>query len=152
MIRAKVPDKLRKVLTNLEVTAGPDGAVAWGDVTGKPSTFPPDAHGHTDVVPAGASGFMSGTDKSKLDGIATAATANASDASLRDRATHTGTQTASTISDFNTTARAQTEAELIAGTNVTITPAGSGATRTLTIAASGGGGGGGASPAVAWIM
>lgn len=38
--------------------------------------------------------------KSKLDGIATGATANATDAQLRDRATHTGAQLASTISDF----------------------------------------------------
>jgi hypothetical protein len=59
------------------------------------------------------------------------------------RANHTGTQLASTISDFIASARAQIEAALIAGTNVTITPAGSGATRTFTIAASGGGGGGG---------
>lgn len=57
------------------------------------------------------------------------------------RANHTGTQLASTISDFDSASRAQTEAELVAGTNVTITPAGSGATRTLTIAATGGGGG-----------
>jgi hypothetical protein len=48
---------------------------------------------------------------------------------------------ASQITDFNSAARAQTEAELIAGTNITITPAGSGATRTLTIAAAGGGAG-----------
>lgn len=60
-----------------------------------------------------------------------------------DRANHTGTQASSTISDFNSATRAQTEAELIAGTNVTITPGGSGANRTLTISASGGGGGGG---------
>lgn len=97
---------------------------------------------HANVVAAGASGFMTGADKTKLNGIATAATANATDAALRDRATHTGTQTASTISDFNSAARAQTEAELVAGANITITPAGSGATRTLTIASTGGGGGG----------
>lgn len=47
--------------------------------------------------------------------------------------------TSSAISDFNSAVRAQTEAELIAGTNITITPASSGATRTLTIAATGGG-------------
>ena len=56
-----------------------------------------------------------------------------------DRAKQTGTQTASTISDFDSASRAQTEAELVAGTNITITPSGSGATRQLTIAASGGG-------------
>lgn len=53
----------------------------------------------------------------------------------------TFTATASEISDFNSASRAQTEAALIAGSNITITPGSSGATRTLTIAASGGGGG-----------
>lgn len=47
------------------------------------------------------------------------------------------------ISDFNSATRAQVEAELIAGSNITITPGGSGATRTLTIASTGGGGSGG---------
>lgn len=50
-------------------------------------------------------GSMSAADKTKLDGIATGATANSSDAFLLNRANHTGTQTASTISDFNETAQ-----------------------------------------------
>jgi hypothetical protein len=45
------------------------------------------------------------------------------------------------ITDFASASRAQTEAELVAGTNITITPSGTGATRQLTIASSGGGGG-----------
>jgi hypothetical protein len=84
---------------------------------------------------------MTGADKAKLNGVATGATANSADATLLDRGNHTGTQAASTINDFNSATRAQTEAELVAGANVTITPASSGATRTLTIAATGGGGG-----------
>lgn len=40
--------------------------------------------------------------KVKLDGIANGATANQTDAYLLSRTNHTGTQTASTISDFNT--------------------------------------------------
>jgi hypothetical protein len=40
--------------------------------------------------------------KSKLDGVAAGATANDSDANLKNRANHTGTQTAATISDFET--------------------------------------------------
>ena len=44
----------------------------------------------------------SATEKTKLAGIASGATANSSDATLLARANHTGTQTASTISDFNT--------------------------------------------------
>lgn len=46
-------------------------------------------------------GLQSKEDKTKLDGIAISATANDSDVNLKARANHTGTQTASTISDFN---------------------------------------------------
>lgn len=45
------------------------------------------------------------TERTKLTGIATGATANATDANLRDRATHTGTQLAATVSDFATAVR-----------------------------------------------
>jgi len=46
---------------------------------------------------ASVAGFLSPSDKSKLDAIEAGATANASNAALRDRSTHTGTQAASTI-------------------------------------------------------
>lgn len=87
-------------------------------------------------------GLMAATDKAKLDGVATGATANATDAQLRDRATHTGTQTASTVSDFAEAVDDRVAALLVEGTNVTLTyddTAGS-----LTIDATGGGGGSGA--------
>lgn len=42
-------------------------------------------------------GLISALDKAKLDGIAAGATANATDAALRDRATHTGEQALGTI-------------------------------------------------------
>lgn len=42
-------------------------------------------------------GLISAIDKAKLDGIAAGATANATDAALRDRATHTGEQAIGTI-------------------------------------------------------
>jgi len=42
-------------------------------------------------------GLQSAADKTKLDGIASGATANATDSQLRDRATHTGTQDVSTV-------------------------------------------------------
>jgi len=57
------------------------------------------SHGH-DAATTSAAGFLSAAGKSKLDGIASGATANATDAQLRDRSTHTGTQAAATISDF----------------------------------------------------
>ena len=44
------------------------------------------------------------TERTKLSGIATAATANDTDANLKNRANHTGTQTLSTISDAGTAA------------------------------------------------
>lgn len=47
-------------------------------------------------------GVMSAADKAKLNGIASSATANATDAQLRDRSTHTGTQAISTVSGLQT--------------------------------------------------
>jgi hypothetical protein len=55
---------------------------------------------------------MSAADKAKLDGIANGATANASDAQLRDRSTHTGTQSASTITGLATVATSGSYADL----------------------------------------
>lgn len=94
-------------------------------------------------------GLMSAADKTKLDGVASGATANATDAALRDRSTHTGTQAASTISDFAEAVDDRVAALLVAGSNVTLTY--NDAANTLTVAASGGGGGGG-SPAISWVI
>lgn len=63
-------------------------------------------------------------DRAKLDGIEPGATANSPDAQLRDRSTHTGTQLASTVSDFAATVRSTTAAQLVAGANTTITQVG----------------------------
>lgn len=49
------------------------------------------------LVTSTVNGLMSSSDKTKLDGVATGATKNATDAQLRDRSTHTGTQAASTV-------------------------------------------------------
>jgi hypothetical protein len=97
------------------------------------------------ITPASGSapGSMSAADFTKLAGVATGATANSTDAQLRDRSTHTGTQTVATISDFTASSRATVEATLVAGTNITLTPSGSGATRSITIASTASGGGGG---------
>lgn len=54
--------------------------------------------------------------------------------------------TASDTVDFPAAVRAQVEAMLAAGSNVTLTPSGTGAARTVTVAASGGGGGGMTNP------
>jgi hypothetical protein len=52
--------------------------------------------------------------------VADGATANAADASLRDRSTHTGTQPASTISDLVEVAQDLMSSSIVAGTNVTL--------------------------------
>lgn len=53
------------------------------------------------------------TEKTKLAGIADGATANDTDANLKNRSNHTGTQTASTISDFSAAADARIAATSI---------------------------------------
>lgn len=135
----------------------PGDAVPYADLTGVPSVFPPATHGHAIADVSGLQTALDGkqpaalvlsnttaaftsAQETKLAGIAAGATANATDATLLARANHTGTQTAATVSDFASASRAQTEAELVAGTNITITPSGTGASRQLTIAAGGGGG------------
>lgn len=95
---------------------GPTGAVAWADVTGKPATFPPDTHTHTAATTT-VDGFMSAADKTKLNGIATGATANATNAQLRDRATHTGAQAISTVTGLQAALDAK-QATLVSGTNI----------------------------------
>ena len=47
-------------------SAGSANSVAWGNVSGKPSTFAPSSHSHSTAT-SSASGFMSNTDKAKLD-------------------------------------------------------------------------------------
>jgi hypothetical protein len=56
------------------------------------------------VAQAIAAWWASSSAASKLAGIATGATANATDAQLRDRSTHTGTQSAGTITGLATVA------------------------------------------------
>lgn len=70
-------------------SAGDVGAAPVGHV-GDTGT----AHG---VATTSVAGFMAAADKSKLDGVATGATANSSDATLLARANHTGEQAISTV-------------------------------------------------------
>ncbi|WP_052659177.1 hypothetical protein [Pseudomonas sp. LFM046] len=94
---------------------------------------------HADATTS-ASGFMSASDKTKLNGIAANATANDTDANLKNRTNHTGTQSASTISDFSEAVDDRVAALLVQGSNITLTY--DDAAGTLTIAAAGGGSGG----------
>lgn len=110
--------------------------------TAAPTTVTINSDTGTDAVIAAADGTNAGlflpAEKTKLAGIATGATANSSDATLLDRANHTGTQTASTISDFAEAVDDRVGALLVAGTNITLNY--NDAANTLTISATGGGG------------
>ena len=88
------------------------------------------------AVGPGGGGGLDPADRAKLDGIEPGATANAPDAQLRDRSTHTGTQLASTVSDFAAAVRSTTAAQLVAGANTTITQVGD----TLVLASAAGSG------------
>jgi hypothetical protein len=79
--------------TNLSTTADGTSLTVNSD-TGTNASIP--------AATTSAWGAMTDEDKTKLNGIATGATANSSDATLLNRANHTGTQLASTISDFDT--------------------------------------------------
>ena len=64
------------------------------------------------VFQAVAAWWAASAAKTKLDGIAAGATANSSDAQLRDRSTHTGTQAAGTITGLSTVATSGAYADL----------------------------------------
>ncbi|WP_082921149.1 hypothetical protein [Rhodococcus sp. HS-D2] len=59
------------------------------------------SHSNKTVLDATTASFLS-ADRTKLDGIATGATANSADATLLNRANHTGTQAISTVTGLQT--------------------------------------------------
>jgi hypothetical protein len=63
--------------------------------------------------------ILTSTERTKLSGIATGATANSTDAQLRDRSTHTGEQAISTITNLQTTLNLKLEAASIANFETT---------------------------------
>lgn len=59
--RAKIPDKLRRILSNLDTASStPGGEVDWVDITGKPVTFPPTSHSHSTSDVTGLDTALSG--------------------------------------------------------------------------------------------
>ena len=89
--------------TNLAYTASPTNGIVTSD-TGTDATLPAGSTTNASLLlPA---------DKTKLDGVATGATANSSDATLLNRANHTGTQSAGTITGLATVATTGAYADL----------------------------------------
>jgi hypothetical protein len=76
--------------TDLSIANRTAGGLDIASSTGADAALP----AATDTL----AGLMTAADKAKLNGVAAGATANAADAALRDRATHTGTQAIATVS------------------------------------------------------
>lgn len=89
--------------TNLTYTASPSNGIVTSD-TGTDATIP--------LVDGTNAGLMSPANFTKLAGIANNATANSSDATLLNRANHTGTQSAGTITGLATVATSGVYADL----------------------------------------
>lgn len=68
------------------------------------------------TVDSGSRLAMTSAERTKLTGVASGATANATDAQLRDRATHTGTQAASTVTGLAAVATSGSASDLASGT------------------------------------
>lgn len=83
---------------------GPAGATGATGPAGPAGTNGTNGTNATTTATATTSvnGLMSASDKAKLDGVATGATSNATDAQLRDRSTHTGTQAILTVTGLQT--------------------------------------------------
>lgn len=84
--------------------AGPAGPGS-GDMlasTYDPTTVSGDAFDMANMVEAADAKILTAAERTKLTGIATGATANATDAQLRDRTTHTGAQAISTVTGLQT--------------------------------------------------
>jgi hypothetical protein len=90
---------------------------AIGDVTGLQTAL--DGKQPLSTVLNNTTASFTTAQETKLAGIAAGATVNATDAALRDRATHTGAQAASTISDFAAAADARIAASNRVSSNTT---------------------------------
>jgi hypothetical protein len=89
--------------TNLGYTPSATNGIVTSD-TGADATIP--------LADSTNAGLLTPAEKTKLQGIATGATANDTDANLKNRANHTGTQLTSTISDFNSSVQTIADAKV----------------------------------------
>jgi len=96
-------DELYTPVTQAEAEAGTNSGLRWWSVVR--------------VWQAIAAWWAASAMKTKLDGIAANATVNSTDAQLRDRSTHTGTQAISTVTGLQTALDAKLSATDVSVTN-----------------------------------
>lgn len=94
--------KLDGIQAGAQVNVGTNLAQGTRTTTDVPVTSSTGTGATLGAATTSLAGVMTAADKTKLDGVATGATANATDAQLRDRATHTGSQAISTVSGLQT--------------------------------------------------
>jgi hypothetical protein len=99
--------------TNLSITADGTSLTVNSD-TGTNASIP--------AATTSAWGAMTDEDKTKLDGIAANATANDTDSNLKNRANHTGTQLAATISDLTSSITTVVQSDASGATSAEYTP------------------------------
>jgi hypothetical protein len=101
--------------TTLDGKAAASHTHAISDVTGLQTAL--DGKQPLATVLTNTTAAFTTAQETKLAGIATAATANSSDAALRDRTTHTGEQAISTVTGLQTALDAK-QATLVSATNI----------------------------------
>lgn len=120
---------------DLVIAGGSGGANLTTSVTSTTVTINSDTG--TDALISAATatdaGVMTAAEQVKLAGIQAGATVNDTDANLRSRANHTGTQLTNTISDFSESVDDRVSSLLVAGSNITLTY--NDVANTLTVAA-----------------
>jgi len=103
------------------ITGGTPSTITIADVDGLQDALDGKAalsHTHAAATEL-AAGFMGAADKTKLDGIASAATANQTDAYLLARANHTGMQAIDTITALQAALDAKMQTEVAAPATAT---------------------------------
>lgn len=91
---------ISEIKLDVSVRAKLNGSAAVSSVNGQTGAVVLDTDDISDATSTNK--FISSAQTTKLNSIATGATVNASDAQLRDRSTHTGTQPISSVSNLQT--------------------------------------------------